>query len=242
MRKLYAIIIMVSVSIGAQSQDCIIDNGNNQLFSPTSDIPAAQVGVYYEQVFQVKVPTDTTIIYNNISADGTVTNFTIDEVRNAPDGLSYSCNPVSCSFTGGSNACITISGTPTQSGTFYMDVDYIVSGEFEVLNLTVNQDVPNTYEDIEVVVHPANSTNQIDPTQLNIYPNPATEQFNIQIGNQISGSAQLKIVNLLGAQVYSSEISAQEMISLNSADFDKGIYFVQVVSNGTEYTQKLIIK
>ena len=243
MKHYYAFIFaIISIITTTNAQNCVIDNSNGSLVSPTENIPSAQVGVYYEQVFQIKVPTDTSIVYQTYNLDGAVNTFTIDDVANGPDGLTYSCEPSSCSFPGGSNACVKVSGTPTESGTFYLDFHYTIDGTFEFFNNNLQQSVPNVYEDVEVVVAPANNVNQISKEGFNVFPNPASDQINVQLVNNLDGSAQLSVVNLLGKQVYSAAITSRDMMTINTAQFEKGVYFVQVVANGKEYTKKLIIK
>jgi hypothetical protein len=243
MKHFYTTILLSLLFVSVTSaQDCIIDNGNNSLVSPTENIPAAQVGVYYEQVFQVKVPTDTSIVYNNFNADGSINTFSITSIDNIPDGLSYSCNPSGCEFPGGSNACIKVFGTPTASGTFYLDFHYSIDGTFLVFNNLIQQTVPNVYEDVEVTVLPANSVDELSGNNFSIYPNPAKDGVNVQLAKSFGTNAQISIVNLLGKQVYSSVVNAKEIHNIDITRFEKGVYFVQVVANGKEFTKKLIIK
>ena len=65
----------------------------------------------YETVIQVRVPKDTVVDYlgNVVTAD--FDNVVLDSVTNLPSGLSYACNPFSCSFNGQSDGCVKMSGT-----------------------------------------------------------------------------------------------------------------------------------
>lgn len=42
----------------------------------------------------------------------------INSITGLPPGISYQCNPSTCTVNGGSRGCILISGTPTTAGTF----------------------------------------------------------------------------------------------------------------------------
>lgn len=69
-----------------------------------------------------------------------------------------------------------------------------------------------------------------------IAPNPTDGVFNVSV----SENSTVKVVNSLGAVVYSQEVEANSTatIELNAA----GVYFVSVVSNSFATTEKLIVK
>lgn len=67
---------------------------------------------------------------------------------------------------------------------------------------------------------------------VNIYPNPANDQ--LTISGQLN---QVDIYNMVGQQVWSQNING-EQVTVNTRNFDNGIYFVRV--NG-EMSQKVVI-
>ena len=67
-----------------------------------------------------------------------------------------------------------------------------------------------------------------------IYPNPATNQINIQLNN--SFLQQVSIFNNLGQLVKISEKAI-----INTSNLSKGIYFIKVKTNKGEVTEKLVI-
>lgn len=72
---------------------------------------------------------------------------------------------------------------------------------------------------------------------ISFYPNPATNQ--IQISNIDAVSAEIRIFNVLGKQVFHQSKIKQKTIDLTS--FNKGIYLVKIDIDGKSKTQKLVI-
>ncbi|WP_397445243.1 DM13 domain-containing protein [Polaribacter sp. R77954] len=73
---------------------------------------------------------------------------------------------------------------------------------------------------------------------ISVYPNPAKNQ--IQISNIDAVSAEIRIFNVLGKQVFH-----QSKIKNNPIDvslFDKGIFLVKINVDGKSKTQKLVIQ
>jgi hypothetical protein len=70
-----------------------------------------------------------------------------------------------------------------------------------------------------------------------MYPNPAKES--VTISNLSSGSS-VSIFDVTGRKVYGSVING-EQTTISTSNFINGIYIVQVTSNGTVSTQKLVV-
>lgn len=72
---------------------------------------------------------------------------------------------------------------------------------------------------------------------INIFPNPSSGKFTIQSTEKISS---IEIINLLGEKIYSITVnSKQETVNLSS--HPKGIYFVQVLSEGQSTVRKIVL-
>lgn len=72
-----------------------------------------------------------------------------------------------------------------------------------------------------------------------IYPNPATNQIVLNV-NGSADKAILTVYNLLGEQVFSTQINKQQEVDISS--LSSGIYIVEVIANGYAGKQKLIIE
>jgi len=82
-------------------------------------------------------------------------------------------------------------------------------------------------------------------SQFQIYPNPASDYTTINFLLPSSKTLNLKIINLLGETVYTSEIEilqGKNSIKLPLKNIKKGIYFCVLSSKESTETHKLIIK
>jgi len=92
-----------------------------------------------------------------------------------------------------------------------------------------------------------NSCGRIGETKntLNVYPNPSNGEFNILFSadQSINTDADIRIYNLLGAQVYQNSTSiingmAEYNIQLNELS---GMYFIKIAVNEVEYNSTVIL-
>jgi endo-1,4-beta-D-glucanase Y len=99
----------------------------------------------------------------------------------------------------------------------------------------VQYDYDGTWEFSPVI-----SVARIDKTSIEILPNPFNQTTNIHIGSGTYEKVQIKVIDLRGQVLYSSEQhSTNENISVGE-DFSAGMYIVQVIVNGKLYHTKMI--
>ncbi len=80
-------------------------------------------------------------------------------------------------------------------------------------------------------------------TSVSLYPNPATSQLTIDLGNlTVNNSTEIKIYNLIGEEVFSQTNPKTNKIVVNTANLNKGLYFVKVISNNHSYSYKFTIE
>ncbi|WP_366140191.1 T9SS type A sorting domain-containing protein [uncultured Polaribacter sp.] len=78
-------------------------------------------------------------------------------------------------------------------------------------------------------------------TSLNVYPNPAKENFTITLSNV--SKANVIIYNTLGKIVYQDTINNGSVTIENNRKFTSGIYMVKVITSTNKvYHSKLIMK
>jgi PKD repeat protein len=112
MKKLLLFCSMLTLACFAQAQTCSPDLSITEpgIYPDTiANLPHAYGGAPYSTIIQLKVITDT----SSGSTPVTVVDITVDSVSGMPATFSYNCNPSNCVFPGGSNACITLNGSPT---------------------------------------------------------------------------------------------------------------------------------
>ena len=78
---------------------------------------------------------------------------------------------------------------------------------------------------------------QLAVDDIQIFPNPAKDQLNI-IVPELDGQ-QIIIVNIHGQQVYSSELTNQHT-KVDISLFEKGLYFVQILSENQNLVRKVV--
>lgn len=77
-------------------------------------------------------------------------------------------------------------------------------------------------------------TNEIDNSELTLYPNPNNGIFNFKLENLKKGKYNYIIVDIAGKIIVNKEIdvnSNQEIVEVNSVNFDKGVYFLCLKSS-----------
>ena len=82
---------------------------------------------------------------------------------------------------------------------------------------------------------------QVKPSfTVKVYPNPAQSMITVECANSTStGVKTINIFNVLGRKVFSVQISKQKM-SVNIADFTKGIYILQIEEGTNRLSTKII--
>lgn len=74
--------------------------------------------------------------------------------------------------------------------------------------------------------------------KITVYPNPAKNK--IQVSNIDATSAEIRIFNLLGKQVFHQAAITEKTIDISS--FNSGVYIVKINIDGKSKTQKLVIQ
>ncbi len=72
-----------------------------------------------------------------------------------------------------------------------------------------------------------------------VFPNPGNGAFQVLATSEILG---VRVLNVIGEVVFTEECASGKTKSLNLAGFEKGIYFVEVNTNGQISTQKIAIQ
>ena len=79
--------------------------------------------------------------------------------------------------------------------------------------------------------------------ETKLYPNPTTGQFTVEGANV----AKVEVYNLVGQKMHEAVASSLAMtgqvISFDAADWNKGIYLVNIIEkNGAVVTKKLVVR
>jgi len=155
-----------------------------------------------------------------IFRQGTYPNFTFT-VLNATNSDSYSWN-----FGDGT----TLTNAPSTISHYYTS-DASVTVTATLTNDCGSITISQNYADLSV------KSNEL--VGLELYPNPASDQFTISLNGAIDAS--VTVVSTTGTVVFQQTTFSEKLI-VNTDQWESGIYFVTVSNNGIASTQKLSVK
>jgi len=120
--------------------------------------------------------------------------------------------------------------TPTISGSYAVELRY---GYYGACTDTSNC----TYV---VVAGTGINDQMLNANKLSVFPNPASEKINIDLGNRNIESVE--IVNELGMVVHFANPSEISRKQIDVTAIAPGIYFVRVSGNNTIYSSRVVVK
>ena len=85
----------------------------------------------------------------------------------------------------------------------------------------------------------------LNEKNIEIFPNPADGPIYIKMNNDRQTNIKIKIIDLLGQEVYGGDINCQEGVTTTQIDTDflsNGIYMIQLKNGTSSFTRKLVIK
>lgn len=85
------------------------------------------------------------------------------------------------------------------------------------------------------------SLDEKEETTFAIYPNPTSDQVNLQFNETLTGST-LRIVDLSGQTVYTAILSSTNTHSIDTDFLKQGVYIVTIESATAVYSKKLVKK
>jgi hypothetical protein len=242
MKKLVFLAAAFTMVLSAQAQctpdETLIPDAFGVYPDTTQNFVNGEVNVAYSQVLHFKAPSDAGDVDPNFAGQ-IIESFTVTGVDGMPPGLTYACNISNCQYSGGSTGCATISGTPTQAGTFEITINITA-----VVLVSILPGVPPTALPVEetfggyrIIVSEEGSASieKIESSSLRIYPNPAQSLLTLSNLNSFSGISSVSIINLEGKIMQTTDAAGMENLHLNTAALSAGVYIVEVQhANGIE--------
>ena len=116
-------------------------------------------------------------------------------------------------------------------------VDAGLSGE-DKGNYTLSlEEAPTTTATISEAEEETNIT-EISQVDISVYPNPASENFNIKTDSKIN---RIVVSNMAGSVVYNKLINNKET-RISTANFDTGLYVLRIYTNKGVFQEKIQVK
>lgn len=74
---------------------------------------------------------------------------------------------------------------------------------------------------------------------IDIFPNPASDNFTISTGNTFNGFYTISLINSVGDEVYKTQANAD--INISISDLAPGLYFVRIKNDTKEFVRKISV-
>ena len=98
---------------------------------------------------------------------------------------------------------------------------------------------------MQIIVESHTGINQTQIDELNIYPNPSLDIFNIEFSSLITQNLQVKIINSIGEVVFIDNLEdyiGEYKKQINLKEFSKAIYLLKIQTNDGIINKKLILQ
>lgn len=202
----------------------------------------------YSQLITIVVPQDTQVLPPPLPAvpwDSTV----MTGMTGLPPGFIYNCwnqgpgNQNRCSWRGNTRGCAIITGNPTinDTGTYNLTINTqnYVGGSTSPVNYTI------TY--YKIVVNGPSSVIEIDPSTFEVlqnYPNPFSDRSDIQFVCGTSGSAKIKIFNMVGKELITHTMKTKtgtNRFTMDAKSLPSGVYMYSVTMGDKTITRRMVV-
>jgi|688.fasta_scaffold102130_3 hypothetical protein len=240
MKKIYLILFVLTLSIGAFAQCTPDPNVTKPGISPAK-LPDGIVGVPYSQVITLIVPLDSTIVYQGNPYNVRIDSATVVSISDLPVGFGYEANKVSRTWNGGEKGCAKLFGNPISSSVGFYEVSVKVRTFFKIIGLPNQLDqLDSSIIDFRVVL--GNSIQELSTAKrLIAYPNPVKDEINVELP-QYSEASQFCIYNMMGQNMsltpsYSSNTGE---IKFNTSSLPSGMYLIHGQNNNKNYQVRFV--
>jgi hypothetical protein len=246
-------LLLLLAAFTSQAQNCVVDASaapDAGIYPPAPGyidattrvifMPSGNEGIFYDQTAQVKVPNDTVVDTLGFQLTATIDSMRMHAMVNLPPGLSYVCNTGNCSWIGGANGCVKISGTPTQQGVFNIQVRAVGFATMPILGAVVD-----TFSfDMRIEIGQDISVVDFSGNTLKIFPNPAADFLTISAELTENQSLFFEVTNLAGMVVLREDLKGQQGLqnfNISVAGIPQGYYLYRVTNGKSAATGQLTI-
>lgn len=222
--------------ISTYSQDsfsqCIPDTVNcKDINDPGQICPSVlaegMVGVEYEELITIIAPDSASVAESMIG----LAKIELESIENLPSGLEFQAETTE--FFPDQAYCVSITGTPADTGTFYLKIKVIPFISFfgNFVALPAQTDSTSVY----LVIKPSSSVDQADHTDfvlINAYPNPFVSTTSIEYNMPSEGETELVIFNLLGKLIYREKkmsVAGLNLIVYDGSSLQAGYYLFAII-------------
>lgn len=178
----------------------------------------------------------------NVAVTADVTDVTW-AVEGLPTGMTATCDATPCTYVANASGTITIAGTPTEAGTFTINITSLTNGSATLpapisQTIAFPQAVPQVLDEsgyTMTVVDPNGIAESNQVFSLGFYPNPTEGVSTLDVNSTVAGLATVEVYSITGAMVQTATKSVRlgsNRIALDLTGLPTGIYMVRADING----------
>lgn len=250
MKKLllaFCTIVLLQINSIAQTT-CTPDPAIGSGMMYPAELPFAMAGYYYYSTLTFRVPADSTIEVGGSQIKMIIDSAQMVYVGGLPKGFGVFCTPKNCTWKGGTLGCALFMGdeAPDSLVGEYPIKMYVQSWVRIAIN---NERILRVDSSDKYVfkILPFNGGIEIEKGQaLKVFPNPASNQINIELQDVQAENNMIEIMDLTGRVVYQKVFSRPDnsfyKIEVNTENFVKGLYSVRLQSDEKSYKGKVLLK
>lgn len=251
MKNLYFIaLLFVMATLNATAQGCLVDATlatSPGIFPPAPGyvdasrlivMPNANVSAPYVQTAQIKVPVDTIVDTLGFQLLATIDSLKITRINNLPAGITYVCDNGNCTWIGGANGCVKLSGTPTVSNVYLAEIVAIGYATMPIIGNAVD----TFYFNMHLFVDAPLTTEKLLVQAPTLFPNPTSKSVSINNLQNIKSDFSIEIYSLQGQKVghYNFEkTNADNVVHLPLPHLSTGMYSYQIRAGLQNWTGRL---
>ncbi len=211
---------------------CVPDTANCEDVGDPGEIcpdslPTGMQGVPYEEVITIISP-DTVTIVNVLTP---LVKIRLDTVLNLPPGISYFSEHRE--FFPDSVYCISLSGTPTDTGTFYLGIT--VTPFITIAEIVIGLPAVTDDTSIFIRIEPPSLSELVEGNGFELlagYPNPFQTGTRIGYTLSVPGKTEILVYNMLGCIVYHEKMMGspgKNYFKFTGDGLPSGIYLYSVI-------------
>ncbi|MCB9245426.1 MAG: hypothetical protein H6606_03260 [Flavobacteriales bacterium] len=198
-------------------------------------LPPAYAGESYNEVLQVLVIKDTSIVFNNLPAVVVVDSARLRSVVGLPSGFSFDCYKPTCTFTPKEVGCAVVSGDPALSDTGVYPIGLVIQMFGRVFGAIAIDQTDTLRRFVLDIRSGSASIRAVSGSSFRIFPNPASGGgFYIEGADPIAVSIQTVEGRSIGHIRHGNQIRIHEGF--------RGFCIVRAeLSDGTIAHQRLLV-
>lgn len=211
----------------------------------TENFVSGMVNTFYSDTLTLLVPSQANLI------DPSLPPITLDSVQmtsvtGLPPGITVSCNSQTggaCTYLPNQVGCGLLEGTPTVTGTYPITINVMAYAYFIGV-----QSFPQAFTGYSITIAPA-ASGIGDIAVLTLdgvknVPNPFTDHTTIEFNLAKSGTAQVKVFNLVGEQLWKTTVQGKpgsNRVPFTRTTLENGIYLYSVEAGGVNFTGRMMV-